>query len=79
MPIGQVLEEARRVARLRQLSRRTEESYLHSIREFIYFHNRRHPRQLGAPEVRAYLTHLAADRSVAAATQHVARCALLFL
>ena len=79
MSIQVFLEEARRTARARRLSIRTEESYLKFIQDFIYFHDRRHPRQLGVPEIRAYLSHLAAERQVAASTQNVARSALLFL
>jgi integron integrase len=79
MAIGEFLEEARRIARLRRFSIRTETSYLQHIRDFIYFHDRRHPRQLGAAEVRAYLSHLATDRQVAASTQNVACSALHFL
>lgn len=79
MPIGSFLEEVRLVARTRRLSLRTEEAYLHYVREFIYFHQRRHPRELGPDEIRAYLTHLAVTRQVAASTQNVACSALLFL
>ena len=79
MSIQRFLEEARRAARTARLSLRTEESYLKFIRDYIYFHGCRHPEKLGVPEVRAYLSHLAVDRQVAASTQNVARCALLFL
>jgi site-specific recombinase XerD len=65
--------------RLRHLSRRTEEAYLGWIRRFIVFHGGRHPRALGAPEVIAFLTHLAVDRHVSAPTQNQALSALLFL
>lgn len=65
--------------RLRQCSPRTEESYLHWIRRFIRFHGRRHPRDLGAVEIRAFLTHLTVDGRMASATVAQARSALLFL
>jgi site-specific recombinase XerD len=77
--ISQFLEEARRVIRGRRFSIRTEESYLHWIREYVRFHGEKHPARLGAPEIQAYLSHLAVSRNVAASTQNVARCALLFL
>ena len=48
-------------------------------RQFILFHGKRHPREMGEPEVREFLTHLAADRNVAASTQNQAFNALLFL
>lgn len=58
---------------------RTEDTYIHWIRRFIVFHNKRHPRDMGATEVGAFLTYLAAERGVAAATQNQAKSALLFL
>jgi len=52
---------------------------VHWVRRFIYFSGRRHPRELGEAEVTAFLSHLAVDRNVAAATQNQALSALLFL
>jgi integron integrase len=74
-----LLEEVRTVARLKHLSLRTETAYLHHIRRFIVFHGKRHPTTMGETEIRAYLAHLAVDQQVAASTQNVALCALLFL
>ena len=81
--------EARRKPRLLDLvrdaisrkhySRRTEESYIHWIRRFIYFSGKRHPEGMGAAEVTAFLNHLARERNVAASTQNQALSALLFL
>lgn len=65
--------------RLRHMSRRTEASYLHYIVDFIRFHGKRHPRELGVGEVRAYLSYLATEKDEAASTQNVALSALLFL
>jgi integron integrase len=65
--------------RARFYSRRTEESYWYWIKYFIYFHGKRHPRDMGAAEVTAFLNWLATDRKVAAATQNQALNALLFL
>lgn len=73
------LEEVRRALRLRHYSIRTERTYLDWIRQFILFHGKRHPNDLGEAEVSAFLTHLAADRNVAASTQNQALSALLFL
>ncbi|MBI2886540.1 MAG: phage integrase N-terminal SAM-like domain-containing protein [Chloroflexi bacterium] len=78
-PGGTLLQRAREVARLRHLSLSTEESYLLTIRRFVRFHGGRHPRAMGAEEIRAYLRHLAIDRNVAAATQNAALSGLLFL
>jgi integron integrase len=61
------------------MSRRTEKSYLHYILDYIYFHNKQHPQDMGVAEIRAYLSHLATDKKVAASTQNIALSALLFL
>jgi len=65
--------------RTRNYSRRTEKSYWYWIRYFIFFHGKRHPAEMGAPEVTAFLSWLATQREVAAATQNQALSALLFL
>jgi len=74
-----LLEAVRDAVRRRHYSYRTEETYVHWIRRFILFSGKRHPTGLGAPEVTAFLNHLAAERHVAAATQNQALAALLFL
>jgi site-specific recombinase XerD len=60
-------------------SRRTEKAYVHWIRRFIFFHGKRHPAEMGAAEVTAFLTSLAVQDKVAASTQNQALSALLFL
>lgn len=65
--------------RVGHYSLRTEKSYLARIRRFILFHNKRHPQELGKPEVEAFLTHLAVDRHVAVSTQNQALNAVLYL
>ena len=74
-----LLDRARDLIRVKHYSIRTEETYLHWMKEFILFHNKRHPAEMGAPEVEAYLTHLAVDRNVAPSTQNVAMQSILFL
>ena len=74
-----LLERVRQRLRLRHYSIRTEESYLGWIRRDIYFHQKRHPADLGGSDVTAFLNDLANVRNVAAATQNQALCALLFL
>jgi integron integrase len=74
-----LLDQVRQSIRLKHMSRRTEESYVYYIKQFILFHNKRHPKELGAEEIRGFLTHLAVDGNVAASTQNVALAALLFL
>jgi integron integrase len=79
MPAPKLLDQVRTVARLRHLSLKTEQAYARQIKRFILFHNKRHPKEMGADEIRSYLSHLAVDRNVAASTQNVALAALLFL
>ena len=79
MEKSKLLDQVRSVARLRHLSLRTEQAYSDWIRRFILFHRKRHPAEMGADEVRQFLSHLAVEGKVAASTQNVALCALLFL
>ena len=67
-----LLGRVRDAIRQRHYSYRTEQSYIHWIKRFIFFHAKRHPQQMGQPEVAAFLTHLAKDRNVAASTQNQA-------
>ncbi|MBI3130656.1 MAG: integron integrase [Acidobacteria bacterium] len=73
------LEDLRRELRLRHLSWKTERAYVAWAQRFIRYHQGRHPRDLGPAEVKAFLSHLALDRQVAAATQNNAKAALRFL
>jgi len=74
-----LLDQARERLRTLHYSYRTEQQYLQWIRRFILFIGKRHPREMGAAEVEAFLTHLAVDRSVSASTTNQALAALLFL
>ncbi|MBE9171303.1 integron integrase [Pleurocapsales cyanobacterium LEGE 06147] len=74
-----LLDQVRQCIRLKHMSMKTEESYVYYIREFILYHNKRHPKEMGVAEIRAYLSYLAVEKNVAASTQNVARNALLFL
>lgn len=74
-----LLDQVRQRCRVKHYSIRTEHSYVDWIRRFILFHSKRHPSELGAPEVEAFLTHLAVNRNVAASTQNQALAAILFL
>jgi hypothetical protein len=71
------LEQVRTVIRFKHLSYKTEQAYLATIKRFIVFHGKRHPAEMGVPEIRAYLAHLAIERHVAASTQNGALSALL--
>jgi site-specific recombinase XerD len=78
-----LLDQFREVLRYKHYSLRTEQAYLYWIRFFIRWHGRegsmRHPRDMGADEVRAFLTMLATQRHVSVSTHNQALSALLFL
>jgi len=77
--MSQLLEQVREAVRTRHYSIRTEEAYIRWIREYILFFDKRHPAELGAKEVSAFVSHLAVNRNVASSTQNQALSALLFL
>lgn len=74
-----LLESVSRKIQARHYSYRTEQQYVHWIKRFILFHGKRHPTELGGPDVETFLTHLAVDRKVSASTQNQALSAILFL
>lgn len=69
----------REALRLKHYSYRTEQTYMHWIRRFVDYHHGRKPSGMGAPEIHAYLSHLAVNRDVAASTQNQALNAIVFL
>ena len=73
--LDQVRDRVRRLG----YAKRTELSYVHWVKRYILFHGKRHPRDMGKQEVEAFLTSLAVERGVAAATQNLALSAILFL
>ena len=74
-----LLDQVRETIRAKHYSIRTEQSYVQWVRRYILFHNRRHPKDMGANEVNQFLTHLAVKKKVAASTQTQALCAIVFL
>lgn len=74
-----LLDQLREALRSRHYSRRTEQTYCHWVKRFIFFHHVRHPADMAEPEINAYLTHLAVKEKVSASTQNQALSALLFL
>jgi len=74
-----LLDQVRHVIRRLHYSIRTEQAYVDWIRRFILFHGKRHPVEMGALEVEAFLTHLAVQGEVAASTQNQALNAIVFL
>ena len=74
-----LLDQVRDTIHRKHYSLRTEQSYAHWIKRYIFFHGKRHPSEMGATQVTAFLNHLATDGHVAASTQNQALAALLFL
>jgi len=81
LPLQQpkLIPRLREALRVRHYSLKTEKAYIHWVRRFIFYHNVRHPKDMGAKEVTAFLSYLAQRRNVAASTQNQALAALLFL
>lgn len=74
-----LLDQIRNRLRIKHYSFSTEKLYVHWAKRFILFHGKRHPAEMGAAEVEAFLTHLAVQANVSASTQNQALSALLFL
>ena len=74
-----LLDQVRQAIRTRHYSSKTEESYVHWIKRFIFFHNKRHPAEMGEKEIAQFLSSLATQSHVSAATQNQALNAILFL
>jgi len=74
-----LLDQMREALQAQHYSHRTETTYVDWVRRFILFHNKRHPKEMGSPEVAAFITHLATERKVAASTQNQALSAIIFL
>jgi len=74
-----LIERFRAAIRARHYSRRTEKSYWYWIRYYIHFHGKRHPAEMAGTEATAFLSWLATERNVAAATQNQALSAIVFL
>jgi len=73
-----LLDQVRNVLRTKHYSLRTEESYVSWIKQFIFYHDKKHPRHLGGAEINRFLTHLAVKKKVSASTQNQALCAIVF-
>jgi integron integrase len=73
------LDQVRHVLRTKHYAMKTEEAYVHWIKRYILFHNKRHPKEMGEKEINEFLMHLAVKEKVAASTQDQALCAIVFL
>lgn len=74
-----LLDQVRERLRVKHYALRTERTYMYWIRDFILFHNKRHPRDMAAAEIESFLSYLAVSRSVSPSTQNQALASLLFL
>jgi len=74
-----LLDQVRDAIRLKHYAHSTEQTYIHWIKRYIFFHNKRHPKDMGAAEVESFLSHLATTAQVSASTQNQALSSLLFL
>ena len=74
-----LLDQLRNEIKRRNYSIRTERAYADWVKRFIFYNDKRHPKDMGAPEVQQFLTYLAVERKVSASTQNQALCALVFL
>ena len=74
-----LLDQVRQAIRTRHYSPKTEESYVHWIKRFIFFQNKRHPAEMAEPEIARFLSTLASESKVSGSTQNQALNALLFL
>ena len=68
-PKSRLLDQVREVIRLKHYSIRTEDAYVQWIKRYILFHGKRHPKEMGAAEIEAFLADLAVQRKVSASTQ----------
>jgi integron integrase len=78
-PPKKLLDQMSDALRTRHYSYRTEQSYIEWARRYILFHDKRHPAEMDAPEIQAFITYLAVEKQVAASTQNQALSAILFL
>ena len=81
-PKAKLLDQLREVLRVKHYSLRKEEAYVQWVRRYLKFHKDaagwKHPRDLGAADVVAFLNHLANEESVSAGTQNQALNAISF-
>lgn len=74
-----LMDNLREALRSRHYSKRTEQTYCHWVKRYIFFHKVRHPKEMAESEINDFLTHLAVKEKVSASTQNQALSALLFL
>ena len=77
--MSKLLEQLRHKIRQKHYSIHTEQTYVKWCKQFILFHHKRHPSEMGIAEVEQFLTHLAVQQNVSASTQNVAFNAIIFM
>ena len=78
-PPKKLLDQYRDQLRLKQYSQRTEKTYVHWVKAYIFYHNKRHPKEMGVTEITQFITHLVSEKKVSGSTQNQALSAVLFL
>ena len=71
-PRPKLLDQVRNFMRLKHYSLSTEREYIRWMKEYIFYHQKKHPKDMNEAHVQAFLTHLAVNRKVAASTQNQA-------
>ncbi|MCL4278968.1 MAG: phage integrase N-terminal SAM-like domain-containing protein, partial [Ignavibacteriaceae bacterium] len=79
MPALKLLDKVRTELRSKHYSIKTEKAYTNWIKRFVFFHNKRHPNEMGAEEIKSFINNLATDHHVSSATQNQALQGILFL
>lgn len=74
-----LLDQFREKIRLKQYSPRTEKTYVEWVRAYILFHNKRHPKEMGIPEIEQFIVHLVAEKKFSGSSQNQALSAIIFL
>jgi site-specific recombinase XerD len=74
-----LLDRVSDAIRLKHYSYRTEQAYKEWIKRYILFHQKRHPQEMGAPEIQTFLSYLATEKNISASTQNQALSAIIFL
>ncbi len=78
-PGKKLLDQYHEAIQVKQYSPRTAETYIQWVREYILYHNKRHPKEMGVNEINQFITYLVVERKIAASTQNQAISAILFL
>ena len=73
-----LLDIVRDKVRFKHYNMSTKKTYIHWMKHYIFFHNKKHSKEMGKNEIEEFLTHLAVDRKVSPSTQNQAFSAIIF-